>query len=301
LADPDDKTLTSPINASLAAHARRSAAMVVLSGAGIGKMFRLEAAEVVIGRASECDIWLDDESVSRQHAKLLRLKDEFHLVDLGSKNGTFCNGERITEVRVLRDGDKIRVSKETVLKFTLQDEMDEAAQQLLYDSAIRDGLTGAFNKKFMIESLQKEFAFAVRHDHAISLLMIDVDHFKQLNDTHGHAAGDHALIRLVTNVHEAIRIEDVFARYGGEEFALLLRGLTEDVAVAVADRLRRRIEAMDLRFNGADLRLTVSIGVATHVMDLFKSADELIQSADKYLYEAKKAGRNTVRSKWLGG
>jgi two-component system, cell cycle response regulator len=301
VADSDDKTLTSPIGHVLAEMGKRSAALVVLSGSGIGKMFRLVKGESIVGRSAECTIVLDDESVSRQHCKLLRLKDEFHLLDLGSKNGTYCNGERVKDIRILKDGDKIRVSTETVLKFTLQDEMDEAAQQALYDSAIRDGLTGAFNKKFLIESLQKEFAFAVRHDHVISVLMMDIDHFKKVNDQYGHAAGDHALVKLAGNVHEAIRVEDVFARYGGEEFALVLRGLTEDVAVAVADRLRRRIEALDLRFNGVDFKMTISIGVATHVGDLFKSPEELIQAADKYLYSAKSSGRNRVNSRWLNG
>lgn len=299
--DSDEKTQTKPIENLVASAGRRSASFIVLKGASIGRMFRIERKELTIGRSSDTDVWLDDDSVSRCHAKISRQDDVVTLTDLNSKNGTFCNGEKVVGSRVLRDGDKVQVGVGNVLRFGLQDQLDEEAQFALYDSAVRDGLTGAFNRKYLLEALGKEFAFAVRHELPLSLLMLDLDHFKNINDTHGHAAGDFALITLVDHVHQAIRTEDVFARVGGEEFALLLREVTEDVAVAVAERLRRRVEGLDFTFQGRSMRMTVSIGVATHVSEVFPDADSLVRAADQFLYQAKGAGRNQVRSRWLGG
>ncbi|MFZ5470882.1 MAG: diguanylate cyclase [Myxococcota bacterium] len=300
MSDEEQKTLTRPIENLVAEAGRRSASLIVLRGQSIGKMFRIEKAEVTVGRASDSDIWLDDDSVSRHHAKLVRAGDEVQLVDLKSKNGTFCNGEQVRGSRTLHDGDKLQIGSNNVLRFGLQDRLDEEAQRALYDSAVRDGLTGAFNRKYFLETLVKEFAFADRHELPLSLLMFDLDHFKLINDRFGHAAGDHALISLVQETQQAIRTEDVFARVGGEEFGLVLREVTEDVAVAVAERLRRRIETREFKFHDRLFQMTVSIGVATHVTEVFPSADALMRTADIFLYEAKKAGRNRVRSRWMG-
>lgn len=298
----DEKTLTKPVANLLAAETGRlSASLMVLTGQDIGKMFRIQKRETSLGRSSESDVQLDDESISRHHAKLVKSDEAVELIDLGSKNGTLLNGQRVTGRVTLRNGDKLQLGSVIVLKYSVQDMLDEAVQQMLYDSAIRDGLTGAFNRKFLTESLQKEFAFCQRHDVPISLLMMDVDYFKQVNDTLGHAAGDYALIKLVNSVHEAIRTEDVFARYGGEEFALILREVTEDVAVAVAERLRRRLEDEEIVFDGQRVKITISLGVATHVSGLFERAEDLVAAADRYLLMAKAEGRNRVQSKWLSG
>ncbi|MBI3183522.1 MAG: diguanylate cyclase [Myxococcales bacterium] len=274
---------------------------MVLTGHSIGRMFRIEKAQTVIGRASDADINFDDESISRHHAKLSLSDAGVRLSDMGSKNGTLLNGEKVEGERQLRNGDKVQVGSNTVLRYSELDMLDEAVQRLLYDSAIRDGLTGAFNRKFFSEALQKEFAFCVRHEVPIAVLMMDLDHFKAINDTHGHAAGDFALVSFVGCVHRAIRTEDVFARYGGEEFALVLREVTEDVAVAVAERLRRHVQDLKPIFNGTPLDLTVSIGVATHATGVFNNVDEVMAAADRYLLLAKSDGRNRVMSKWLSG
>ncbi len=131
--------------------------------------------------------------------------------------------------------------------------------------------------------------------------MMDVDRFKQINDTHGHTVGDQVLVKIVEAVHEAIRTEDVFGRYGGEEFALVLRDVTEDVSVAVAERLRRRIEETPVTAGGVPVRVTISIGVAPPVPGTFQTVEELVEAADKYLLQAKAQGRNRVMSRWLGG
>ena len=292
----DDRTLTKPVIDLLAGHGRLSASVMVLTGTSMGKVVRLVKPEMVMGRSVDADIFIDSDSISRRHAKLVTSPEGIDLVDLGSKNGTRLNGEPMHGTRRLASGDRLQLGSETILRFTFLDLLDEAVQRELYDSAIRDGLTGAFNRKFLDESLEKEFAFCARHAAPISVLMMDVDHFKRLNDTFGHAAGDFALRKLVEYVHGAIRTEDVFARYGGEEFTLILREVPEDVAVAVAERLRLQVANLELAFERELLHFTISIGVATQSPGRFSSALELEVAADKYLLQAKLEGRNCVRS-----
>ena len=269
---------------------------MVLTGPAIGRVFRLDKNEVIIGRSRDSGIMLDDESISRHHAKLVATPEGIDLVDLGSKNGTLLNGERAGERVRLQNGDRLQLGSSAILKFTIQDPLDEAVQRMLYDSAVRDGLTGAFNRKFLDEALPKEFAFCERHAAALSVLMMDVDRFKLLNDSQGHAAGDFALVKLVEAVHGAIRTEDVFARYGGEEFTLVLREVGEEVAVAIAERLCAQFAGLKFDFGGTMLGFTVSLGVATHTPGRYASAEELLAVADKYLLRAKAEGRNCVRS-----
>lgn len=292
----DEPTLTRPVIDLLAGESRLSASVMVLTGISIGKVVKLSKPEMVIGRSVDTDIFVDCESISRRHAKLVSTPEGIDLIDLESKNGTLLNGVRMRGRQRLASGDRLQLGSETILKFTFLDRLDEAVQRELYDSAIRDGLTGAFNRKFLDESLEKEFAFCARHDAPISVLMMDVDRFKLLNDRLGHAAGDYALRKLVECVHGAIRTEDVFARYGGEEFTLILREITEEVAVAVADRLRHQVSEIELDFEAAKLKFTISIGVATQSAGRFATASELEVAADKYLLRAKLEGRNCVRS-----
>ena len=135
------------------------------------------------------------------------------IVNLGSRNGTFVNGEPVSR-ETLRDGDKIQIGGTTILKFSYQDELDEALQRNLYESATRDPLTHAVNRRGFEEALAKEYAFARRHGRALSVLALDLDHFKRVNDTFGHPAGDYVLKRLADIITATIRVEDTFARTG---------------------------------------------------------------------------------------
>ena len=156
-------------------------------------------------------------------AQFVRDGDKMILEDLGSTNGTFCNGIRVDR-RELVDGDKIMVGSTTILKFTYHDYLDEIFQRQMYESALRDGLTKVFNKKYFTDYLEKEFAFAARHGGPLALIFLDIDHFKKINDTHGHPAGDFVLAELSQMMATLLRTEDVLARFGGEEFAVICRG-----------------------------------------------------------------------------
>jgi diguanylate cyclase (GGDEF)-like protein len=293
----EEKTSVHTIEDLVQARKNQSAYLIVISAkspAGVGKMFKLDKSELIIGRAADCSLQVEDDGVSRHHAKLVRAQDKgFQLVDLESTNGTYLNGERVTQHAVL-DGDKIQVGANTVLKFSLQDQLEEQFQRSIYESATRDGLTGAYNKKYFLDTLRKEFSYCVRHKLPLSVVMFDVDLFKKVNDTYGHPAGDHVLARIGARVQESVRNEDLFARYGGEEFALMLREIGEREAIVCAERCRRAVEQEDFIFNGVQAKVTISLGVATLRNAEFKDPEEFLAMADTYLYRAKQAGRNRV-------
>jgi len=274
---------------------RDRAYLIVLAGSSVGEMYKITAESTVIGRGQQADIQVIDEGISRRHAEIMHVGGEIVIRDLGSTNGTYCNGDRISEHH-LTDGDKIQVGSTTILKFTFHDSLDESFQRQMYESALRDGLTKIFNKKYFLDRLESEFAYAVRHRTPLSLVMFDIDHFKRINDTHGHLAGDYALSTLAKVVSDTIRQEDVFARYGGEEFAVICRGIDLTGAVAFGERIRRCVDAQAFIYNGVDIKVTVSVGVAAVPEVGMKEPQELIGAADDALYQAKRQGRNRVVS-----
>src|SRR6185436_1818600 len=187
------------------------------------------------GRGQKAHIRLFDDGISREHAQILIEGNQIILQDLGSTNGTFCNGLKVDR-RELVDGDKILVGSTTILKFTYHDNLDEMFQRQMYESALRDGLTKAFNKKYFTDRLESEYTYSIRHGSPVALILFDLDHFKQVNDTYGHPAGDMVLADLSTLMVTSLRAEDVFARYGGEEFAVICRGSDLAQAQIVGER-----------------------------------------------------------------
>jgi diguanylate cyclase (GGDEF)-like protein len=300
----EEKTSVYSVPDLLSTEQRQSAFLIVISArsaAGIGRMYKLDGSELVLGRSTECQFQVDDDGISRKHAKIfLGPEGQFQVADLGSTNGTFLNGVRV-ELGALQDGDKIQIGSNTVLKFSLQDQLDEQYQRSIYESATRDGLTRIFNKKYFLDTLRKEFAYCLRHRVPLSVLMFDVDHFKKINDSFGHQAGDYVLARIAQRINETIRTEDVFARYGGEEFAIMLREATEEQALTCAERCRRAIDVTEFQFGGTPIRGTISVGIASLLDSDYALPEDLIAAADKYLYRAKKAGRNRVDGKLFSG
>src|ERR1700687_2760028 len=300
----EEKTSVYSISSDAAKERQESAFLIVISAksaAGIGRMHKLDRVEVVMGRSTEVEFQIEDDGISRKHAKVLADGiGGFRLMDLGSTNGTFLNGSRV-EMAPLKDGDKIQIGSNTVLKFSLQDQLDEQYQRSIYESATRDGLTRIFNKKYFLDTLRKEFAYCLRHRVPLSVLMFDVDHFKKINDSHGHQAGDYVLARIAPRIHETILTEDVFSRYGGEEFAIMLRESTEEQGYICAERCRRAIDGADFVFGSTPMRVTISLGIASLLDSDYTNPEDLIAAADRYLYRAKKAGRNRVEAKLISG
>ena len=226
---------------------RDRAYLVVLAGASVGEMYKIDGEKTVIGRGQKAQIRLYDDGISREHAQILVEGNRIFLQDLGSTNGTYCNGLQVDK-KELVDGDKILVGSTTILKFTYHDNLDEIFQRQMYESALRDGLTKAFNKKYFTDRLESEFTFSTRHGTPLALVLFDIDHFKKVNDTHGHQAGDHVLSEISTLLSSTLRAEDVFARYGGEEFGVICRGSDIDSGAG-----RRRAAAQGGR--GAPVRV----------------------------------------------
>ena len=272
----------------------RSACFVVIAGKQTGAMYKLDEGETLIGRSKNASIQFDDEGVSRRHAKLVRQPDgTVEIVDLNSTNGTFCNGERV-ERHILQDGDKIQIGATTIIKFSLQDSLEEDFQRHQYESATRDPLTTCYNKSYFLERLPREFAFAKHQGKPLSLAMLDIDRFKEINDSYGHLAGDFVLRKLGNLLQEGLRANDFLARYGGDEFALIMREVSKANALQTAERIRKLVETTTFKHDGNRMTVTVSIGVATWPDDRVNLIRELIKTADDYLYAAKRKGRNKV-------
>lgn len=270
----------------------RNAYLIVLSGRAVGQMFKLAPGDHVLGRSVDANIRLDDEGVSRQHAMMRRRSDgTVEVSDLDSTNGTFVNGAQIRHF-TLSDGDRIQIGSVTILKFSYQDSLEEQFQQQLYESATRDPLTQSYNRRAFDEQLEKDFSHAQRHNLPLSLVILDVDHFKRINDAHGHPAGDHVLQRLAATIMASLRTEDAFCRIGGEEFAVIMRDCTELEAMQLAERLRRLVASTQFVYGGQVMPVTISLGVASFSHSRHTRTGELVEESDRCLYEAKRRGRN---------
>jgi diguanylate cyclase (GGDEF)-like protein len=264
--------------------------LIVISGSQVGAMVKLKEG-MTIGRGRQADFQTVDEGISRLHCRLRQTPVGVVIEDLDSRNGTFVNDEKIGTI-ILKDGDKIRIGTTTILKFSYADELEESFQRQMYDAALRDALTRIYNRRHFDEQLRAEFSYARRHGFPLSLIMMDIDHFKSVNDNHGHPVGDVVLIGLAQAVTQAIRHEDLFARYGGEEFVVLCRGTKGSVAYTIANRIRERVEQTALVSDVPELRVTVSAGVACGPTAEIGTPDLLVEAADRSLYRAKQLGRN---------
>jgi diguanylate cyclase (GGDEF)-like protein len=265
--------------------------LVYPPGPSLGRRFTLAGAEHLLGRLPELDISVEVDAVSRQHAKFQRDDNGWLLEDLNSTNGTFVNDERIRSRR-LKDGDIVKAGK-AILKFLSGSNIEASYHEEIYRMTIVDALTGVHNKRYFLEFLGQEIARSARHNFALSLVMFDVDHFKKVNDTHGHLAGDAVLRELGRRLRPRMRREDLIARYGGEEFACVLSNTPRNGAIPFAEDIRYMIESEPIRHEQTVLPITISLGVAE--LDVKNpTVDDLIARADSNLYAAKHAGRNRV-------
>ncbi|WP_394825336.1 GGDEF domain-containing protein [Pendulispora albinea] len=297
---PDDEEKTrvgkAPLDLVLGKSVRDRAYLIVLAGDSVGAMYRVEDGETLIGRTSTAKIRLTDDGISRRHARIVQRGTEVIIEDLQSANGTAVNDEKLEAAHILHDGDKIHIGSTTILKFTYHDDLEESFQQRMYEAALRDGLTKAFNKKHFLDRLETELAYAKRHRQPLSLIMMDVDHFKSINDTYGHVAGDFVLARLAKLAMGQVRTEDLFARYGGEEFGVICRGLDASRAGIFAERLRQLIASTPFENDDCTISVTISLGIATYPDVPAEDVGALITAADEALYAAKRSGRNRVQS-----
>ena len=258
----------------------------------LGKRFVLDVSPIRVGRGGENAIVLDGDSVSRKHVHFEQRANTWWAVDDNSTNGTYVNDDQIVREQPLSNGDRIKVGP-TIFKYLSGQDVEAQYHEEIYRMTIIDGLTQAHVKRYLLEALEKEIIRARRHARDLCFMMFDIDHFKKINDFHGHLAGDFVLKELARIVQGRIRRDEVFARYGGEEFSIILPETGLEGARALAEGLREKIESSRFVFQGDSIPVTISIGVAL-LTDTDKTSLDLIRAADAKLYEAKRGGRNKV-------
>lgn len=268
--------------------------LIIVYGDHVGKIYHLDKKTTTIGRSDEFDIQLEDPSCSREHS-IIEFNDDNKpvLKDLNSTNGTFVNGSKITKID-LEDGDKIMFGVSSVFKFARQDALEAEFQMNLYESSVNDPLTGAFNKKYFIDILSKEFSYSVRHKNSLGLLMLDIDLFKRINDTYGHIVGDIVLQEVVNRIKNNLRNEDILCRYGGDEFAVIFRDFKPGFVKITAERIRLFFDGRSLNCKNHKLNISVSIGMATIDNKNIATPEDMIKLADANLYKAKHSGGNCI-------
>ena len=272
----------------------------VITGADFGRIFLLEKPETVLGRSDEADIQIDDEKISRKHLKIALVKSGVQnsepmravVTDLHSTNGIFINGLRVHE-QELSNGDKLKVGK-TILKFEAKDHLDIAYHDKLYQQATCDPLTGLMNRHYLQRELSKFVSLSARYHRTFSVMMLDIDFFKKVNDTYGHDVGDNVLTMVANILMNNVRDHDIAARFGGEEFIILLPETALNDAVVVAERIRMAVEGFNFEPLGCQQHcVTISIGIGEFPTTGI-ATEELVKRTDAALYEAKTSGRNRV-------
>ncbi len=283
---------------SLVQHQGRRPYLVIYVGTENGRRHLLKRGSMTIGRSSQADIQIKDERISRVHCVIEWLGDTIMIEDKESTNGTYVDSQEINR-KVLQPGIPIQLGH-SLMKIEYKSKEEIQSEEDLLHRAAFDELTGIFNRQHIIKLATMELANAARYQLTAGVIMMDIDNFKQVNDTHGHQFGDFVLSQLANIVVENKRIEDLFGRYGGEEFIILPRcKITQEDLRIQCNRIRDAIQEFEFCYNGASTRITVSMGFS---MAKIKSGDietalhDLIGKADQALYLAKGSGRNQTRS-----
>ena len=268
--------------------------LIYTEGPDLGKRYDLKGKIISIGRDPDNEICIDEETVSRKHSRIEKKGGKTTIIDLESTNCTYLNDIRLDPnvEYILADGDRLKIGR-TIFKYLSGNVIENLYYEEIHRMAIMDGLTNLFNKRYFLETLVKEAARARRYHRPLSLIMIDLDHFKQVNDTYGHLAGDHILKELGELLRSRIRREEIVVRYGGEELAILLPETAKDGAAEVADQMRQRVESHTFSFAGKKITITISAGVA-ELIETNYDFNGFVDVADERLYAAKKGGRNKV-------
>jgi diguanylate cyclase (GGDEF)-like protein len=273
---------------------RRDACVVHIypTGPGMGTRYPLADAPMVLGRGNDCDIRINDHSVSRRHARIQPGADGYYAVDLQSTNGTFVN-DVPASICKLKDGDYLRVGN-CIYRFLAGGNVEAEYHEEIYRLAIIDALTDIHNKRYLLEFLDRELSRSARYDRPLTLILFDIDRFKAVNDELGHLGGDFTLREVAACVKGTIRKEELFARYGGEEFAIVLPETNLEAGLSVAERIRSLLEKHPFQYEGKTYPSTISAGLAVTSGDTTLTPTELIRRADENLYLAKGQGRNRV-------
>lgn len=300
--DPYDKTLVDPLkmgqrNREDHPKKRFTITFTIMSGNEVdfGKIFTFNHDIISLGRNKANHLVLEDPRVSKNHCRIEVMYSEdleqIIIKDLDSTNGTYVNGVAIKQ-SILKSGDKIEIG-ETVLRFGYNDEIEERYHSKLFTFASTDSLTGLYNKRYILNELENQIKMVKRSQRLFSIVLLDIDDFKKINDTCGHLAGDEYLKKIASTINANLREQDIASRFGGEEFLILLPETLIEGAARLAERVRKKIEELELTFQECDIKTTVSVGISQFDPET-PDCESLIRSADVALYRAKKEGKNKV-------
>jgi two-component system, cell cycle response regulator len=295
----DDKTIIAePGSIFIQAPQRNAASLIQYNGSNLGKRIPLREARTVVGRTPEAHLFVNEASVSRQHAAISSSAGGYEIEDLGSSNGSFINDVKVTAKAKLKDGDMIRLG--TILfRFFASDNAESSMTDKIYRMATIDSGTDIFNKKYLLDALETEMKAARQNKRPMSIIFYDLDFFRNVNTTLGHPGGDVVLRETSSICKKLIRKGDVLGRYGGEEFVIVLPDTDLRVAADLAERLRVALENhvfnIDVEGRQVQHKQTMSLGVSQFTPDM-QTVESFIESADKKLYTSKHTGRNKVTS-----
>jgi two-component system, cell cycle response regulator len=268
--------------------------LMIMTGLGAGRLIPIERASgLVIGRSRSADVRVADEGVSRNHCRVTRIGSKVIVEDLESRNGTVVNGTKVMRAEICA-GDRIQLGPDLIIQLSMYDDAEQTLARRLFDASTRDPLTRAFNRQYFAQSLETELSYARRHGTSLSVMMLDLDGMRSINEVHGQSAGDEVLRAVVDVIANVIRTEDVFCRYAGAQFAFILREPLR-TAARTAERLRMRIESARVSHTKKPISVTASVGVAEiGEPGAQLTAEGLVKVAEKRLHRAKLLGKNRV-------
>jgi diguanylate cyclase (GGDEF)-like protein len=290
--EPDTRPAAPPTDPATVVAGTAFLVLVYPDGPAAGRRYPV-TEPLLIGRADDCQVRIEDGSVSRQHALVGLTPNGFVVEDLGSTNGIFVNDRPARGRTPLTDGDTLRVGN-CLFRFMAGGDAEEEYQEEMRRLAVRDVLTGVPNRRALTEFLDRETARGRESARPLSVVLFDVDHFGRVNDALGQVGGDQVLRGVAARVWPTVRGEDLLARYVGGTFALALVGTDHAGAVRVADRVRRLVGGRPFEPLGRPLRVTVSAGVASSGGDWEFGPAALLGLADDRMHQAKRAGRDRV-------
>lgn len=267
--------------------------LVLVYGQNVGRKYDLFEDVVTIGRDPDNTILLESDAVSRRHARIERFGEHRWVIDLNSTNGTYLDDVPVQPRLRLSSGQFLKIG-DTIFKYLSGDDIETSYYEEIHRMAVTDGLTRIPNKRALDDFLDREVARARRHDRPLAVLMLDIDFFKQVNDTLGHLTGDVVLRELTALIAERVRRDEIFARYGGEEFVIALPETLLPAAMDFAETIRRLVAEHRVEFEGQTVHVTVSIGVAQFAPLEHAGPDDLLKAADANLYTAKSRGRDCI-------
>jgi len=266
--------------------------LIILSGAQEGRTMRLDKSPIVLGRSPRCHFIVDEDGISRQHAEFVADGEGGVAVrDSGSTHGTFVNGVRVSDRAVgLRDGDRVQVGSSVLLKYSTEDDLEEQFQVQQYRAAVGDGLTGLYNRKYLLDRLEQEAPFHLRHQRPLVLGLVAVQEFEAIVERMGVSTGDGLLRTLAAMLRPNVRVEDVLAVVDRAVFGVLLRETSLDEAKLSMNRLSNFIDEQIFTLAGEDRRVKLFWNATQLDPEQHSTGRDLLIAADRALYEAMKAG-----------